>query len=315
MTNTFIYNTIAHYSSENPGVKQNLIKLLTHGSLALTGKMLIYSIDQGFEIGPDETFSEFSHGYDPWFHFKLACAGKVSAISAPLGVLESSVDNFLGKVPMILKLNSNNRLAPDDRYYQAITASVDDALRLGCVGIGFTIYPGSEDAHNMFEEIASIIAEAKAKGLLTMIWAYPKGPDISKEEETSIDLVGYAVHIASLLGAHLIKAKMPSENIWNEKISEKFEKVNLRSPISRIQHIQKCAFAKKRMVLFSGGERASDENFLESIENLAKAGALGSVIGRNFFQRSFQDGLSLIENVANIYKAHGHTKREKKYED
>lgn len=310
-----IYNMLNHYRSENPGVRQNLYRLLTHGALGHTGKILMYSIDQGFEVGPDQVFGEFSHGYDPWFHFKLACAGKLNALAAPIGILETSVDQFLGKIPLILKVNANNNMMPKDgnKRYQAVIANVDDALRLGCIGIGFTIYPGSEDSYTMFEELAEIAREAKAKGLVVVVWSYPKSPDMSKAEEISIDATGYAIQIASLLGAHIIKAKLPSANIFNKALEPQFQKVNLASLEDRIQHVLRCALGRKRIVLFSGGEKVTDTEFLENIRAIATAGGFGSVIGRNFFQRTFPDGLSLIENVVNIYKMHGY--KESFYED
>jgi len=313
--NPSIYSMINLYRSDNPGVRQNLYKLLTHGSLGHTGKILMYSIDQGFEIGPDQVFGEFSHGYDPWFHFKLACAGKLSALAAPIGIIESSVDQFLGKIPLILKLNSNNNMMPKEsqKRYQAITSNIDDALRLGCIGVGFTIYPGSEDSYTMFEEVAEIAREAKTKGLLVVVWSYPKSPDISKAEEISIDNTGYAVHIASLLGAHIIKAKLPSAQVFNPTLTPHFKKSLLDSQKNRIQHVLRCALARKRIVLFSGGEKATDEEFLINIKSIAMAGGSGSVIGRNFFQRTFPDGLSLIENVVNIYRMHGY--KDNFYED
>ena len=302
--NQIIQKIINHYSSDIPAVRQNLYKILTHGALRHTGKIVMYSIDQGFEIGPDQVFGEFPHGFDPFFHFKLACGGRLNALAAPLGILEASVDQFLGKIPLVLKLNSNNNMMPQDsaKRYQAITASVDDAVRLGCTGIGFTIYPGSEDSYSMYEEVAEIAKEAKSKGLVVIIWSYPKSPDMQKIDEICIDLTGYAIHIASLLGAHIIKAKLPSDKIWNKNLIKQFQHVDLTSLENRIRHVLRCAFAKKRIVLFSGGEKTSDEDFLSSIHAIQNSGGFGSVIGRNFFQRSFADGLSLIENVVNIYK-------------
>ena len=310
-----IYNILNHYRADTPGVRQNLYRLLTQGALGHTGKILMYSIDQGFEIGPDQVFGEFSHGYDPWFHFKLSCAGKLSALAAPIGILETSVDQFLGKIPLILKLNSNNNMMPKEgqKRYQAITSNIDDALRLGCIGIGFTIYPGSEDSYTMFEELAEIAREAKSKGLIVVVWSYPKSPDMPKADEICIDNTGYAIHIASLLGAHIIKAKLPSASLFNQALAPQFKRINLGSLESRIQHVLRCALGRKRIVLFSGGEKTTDEEFLSNIQSIALAGGSGSVIGRNFFQRTFQDGLSLIENVVNIYKMHGY--KETPYED
>jgi class I fructose-bisphosphate aldolase len=202
---------LSHYESDNPGVKANLYRIMMHGNLAGTGKLLILPVDQGFEHGPDKSFAKNEESYDPLYHYKLAIDAGLSAYAAPLGMLEAGASEFAGQVPTILKLNSSNSLygkslAPD----QAITSSVDDALRLGCSAVGMTIYPGSDKSLEMMEEAAEIIKEAKSKGLPTVIWSYPRGGNLSKEDETALDVCSYASHMAALLGAHIIKVKVPS---------------------------------------------------------------------------------------------------------
>ena len=153
-TNT-VKKILANYEGENPGVKGNLCRMLMEGKLGGTGKMIILPVDQGFEHGPARSFAPNPAGYDPHYHYKLAIDAGLNAFAAPLGMLEAGADTFAGQIPTILKMNSANSLMSDTAgKNQAVTAQVADALRLGCSAIGFTIYPGSDMALDMFEEIA-----------------------------------------------------------------------------------------------------------------------------------------------------------------
>ena len=196
------------YESDNPGTKGNLARILMQGRLGGTGRLVILPVDQGFEHGPARSFAPNPDAYDPHYHFSLAVEAGLSAYAAPLGMIEAGADTFAGQIPTILKVNSANSLARDKQGpTQAVTGSVRDALRLGCSAIGFTIYPGSDSAFGMFEEISAMTEEAKSHGLAVVIWSYPRGGDLSKEGETGIDICAYAAHMAALLGAHIIKVK------------------------------------------------------------------------------------------------------------
>src|SRR5688500_6686412 len=162
-----------YYESDNPGTKTNLARMLMHGRLAGTGKMVILPVDQGFEHGSARSFAINPEAYDPHYHFELAIEAGLSAYAAPLGAIEAGAASFAGQIPLILKLNSAN--SHSTRKDQAVTASVRDALRLGCGAVGFTIYPGSDDQYGMFEEVRELAEEAKSLGLVVVIWAYPRG--------------------------------------------------------------------------------------------------------------------------------------------
>src|SRR5712691_5969616 len=179
------------YSSDNPGTKTNLARLLNHGRLAGTGKLVILPVDQGFEHGPARSFASNPAGYDPNYHFELALAAGCNAYAAPLGFLEAAAARHAGEIPLILKLNNHDVLHDEKDPLSAVTGSVRDALRLGCVAIGFTIYPGSSAAQTMYQQCREMIAEAKANGLAAVVWSYPRGSSISKEGETAIDVVAY----------------------------------------------------------------------------------------------------------------------------
>jgi fructose-bisphosphate aldolase, class I len=296
---------LACYESDNVGTKTNLARLLMHGKLAGTGKMVILPVDQGFEHGPDRSFAVNPDAYDPHYHFQLAVDAGLSAYAAPLGMIEAGADTFAGAIPTILKVNSSNSLhnggtAP----HQATTASVKDALRLGCSAIGFTIYPGSDAAFDMFEEIREMSEEAKSYGLATVIWSYPRGGDLSKVGETAMDICAYAAHMAALLGAHIIKVKPPTQALENLEAIKVYEKVKI--PVAtleqRIAHVMKSTFNNRRIVVFSGGAAKGEEEIYNEIREIYKGGANGSIIGRNVFQRPRAEALKMLENVVNIYQ-------------
>jgi class I fructose-bisphosphate aldolase len=296
---------LSHYESDNPGTKANLARILMHGKLGGTGKMVILPVDQGFEHGPDRSFAVNPDAYDPHYHYELAIEAGLNAYAAPLGMIEAGADTFAGQIPTILKINSSNSLhnggtAP----HQATTASVKDALRLGCSAIGFTIYPGSDAAFDMFEEISSIAEEAKANGLAVVIWSYPRGGDLSKIGETAMDICAYATHIAAMLGAHIIKVKPPTqalENLETIKVYEKL-KIPMNTLEERVRHIIKTAFDGRRIVVFSGGNAKGEEEIYNEIRQIYKGGANGSIIGRNTFQRPREEALKMLDNIIKIYQ-------------
>lgn len=290
------------YSGENAGTKAKLCQILMHGRLAGTGKLVILPVDQGFEHGPAKSFRANEEAYNPEYHFKLAIEGGFSAYAAPLGFLEAAIDKYIGQIPTILKLNSNNSLSPkSEQPDQAITASVRDALRLGCAAVGLTIYPGSGKALSMMEEAREVIREAKYYGLATVIWSYPRGGDLSGQDETSLDVVAYGVHIAALLGANLIKAKIPTADVRPQN-AEFYKGGDLQHLSQRISHIMKSCFDGKRLVVFSGGEAKSSKEILQQVKEIAIGGSSGSIIGRNSFQRPYDEAVDLVKTICQTYK-------------
>jgi fructose-bisphosphate aldolase, class I len=291
------------YEGDPPGVKANLARILMNGKLAGTGKVVILPVDQGFEHGPARSFAPNPPAYDPHYHYQLALDAGLSAYAAPLGMIAAGADTFAGAIPTILKLNSSNSLATSKD--QAVTGSVQDALRLGCAAIGFTIYPGSEYAFAQMEELRALAEEAKANGLAVVVWSYPRGPNLNKEAETAIDICAYAAHMAALMGATIIKVKPPSAHIGLEAARKSYENVDISTLAKRVQHIMQCAFNGKRVVVFSGGEAKGLDALYEEIRGIRDGGASGSIIGRNTFQRPKPEALDMLGKVIDIYLGKG----------
>ncbi|MDA9818356.1 class I fructose-bisphosphate aldolase [Flavobacteriaceae bacterium] len=296
---------LSYYESDCPGTKANLARIMMTGKLGGTGKMVILPVDQGFEHGPARSFAINPAGYDPHYHFQLAIDAGLNAFAAPLGMIEAGADSFAGAIPTILKVNSSNSLYDGGSApHQATTGSVQDAIRLGCSAIGFTIYPGSDASFEMIEEIKEMAAEAKSCGLAVVVWSYPRGGELSKIGETAIDICAYAAHIAALIGAHIIKVKPPTaalEDLNAIKIYEK-EKIKIDTLSERISHVVQSCFNGKRIVIFSGGGEKSEDELYSEIRQMYLGGANGSIIGRNTFQRPREEALKLLDNIIKIYQ-------------
>jgi class I fructose-bisphosphate aldolase len=296
---------LSWYQDQSPGVLTNIARILNHGALAGTGKMVILPVDQGFEHGPARSFASNAAGYDPLYHFQLAIDAGCNAYAAPLGFLEAGAAEYAGQIPLILKLNNSDTLFESDNPCPAVTASVKDAMRLGCVAVGYTIYPGSAQRNLMYEELREIAVEAKSSGLAVVVWSYPRGGTLSKQGETAIDVVAYSAQIAAQLGAHLIKVKTPTDHVEQEaarKVYEK-QKIPVATLADRVRHVVQCAFNGRRIVIFSGGPAKDTEGILDEIRSIHAGGGFGSIIGRNSFQRPKVEAMDLLAKVISIYRS------------
>ena len=302
--NKRIREILGWYSSANPGTLTNLARLLNHGYLAGTGRLVILPVDQGFEHGPARSFAVNPPAYHPHYHFELAIEARCNGYAAPLGFIEAGAADFAGQIPLILKLNNHDVLHDEKDPLSAVTGSVKDALRLGCVGVGFTIYPGSANCTAMYQQFREIAAEAKASGLVAVCWSYPRGSGLSKEGETAIDVVAYAAQITAQLGAHLIKVKLPSAHIEQAEAKKVYEKtkVQIGTLAERVRHVVQSAFDGRRIVIFSGGAAKEDDKaVLDEIRAIRDGGGFGTIIGRNSFQRRRSDAINLLTNIMKIY--------------
>jgi class I fructose-bisphosphate aldolase len=296
---------LSWYESDHPGVLKNLRWMMDTGALAGTGKFVILPVDQGFEHGPARSFAKNPVGYDPHYHFELAIEAGCNAYAAPLGFLEAGARRYAGRIPLILKLNNSDSLYSSPDPKPAVTGSVNDALRLGCAAIGFTIYPGSNLRDAMYMELREIAEEAKAAGLAVVVWSYPRGSALSKKGETAIDVCAYAAQIAAQLGAHIIKVKPPTGHIEQDAARKVYEseKIPVATLAERTRHVVHSSFGGRRIVIFSGGEAKGTEEVLAEIKGLADGGAFGSIMGRNAFQRPKAEALKLLKSVQDIYRA------------
>lgn len=294
---------LSWYASDNPGTRTNLARILNHGRLGGTGRMVILPVDQGFEHGPARSFAPNPAGYNPHYHFQLAIDAGCNAYAAPLGFLEAGAAEHAGDIPLILKANNHDVIADEENPMGAVTATVEDALRLGCSAIGFTIYPGTEDRRFLYEQLRELALEAKSVGLAVVVWSYPRGSALSKEGETALDVVSYAAQIAAQLGAHLIKVKLPTDHLEQPAAKKVYEaeKIPRATMKDRVRHVVQSAFDGRRIVIFSGGGKKGDESLFEDVRAIRDGGGFGSIIGRNSFQRPKAEALELLDTIMKIY--------------
>ncbi len=305
MSTKRVKEILSWYGSDNAGTLANLARMLNHGRLGGTGKLVILPVDQGFEHGPARSFAVNPPGYDPRYHFELAIEAGCSAYAAPLGFLEAGASEFAGDIPLILKLNNSDTLSTGGDPCPAVTGSVEDALRLGASAIGFTIYPGSNEQNTMYQDIRELGLEAKAHGLAVVIWSYPRGSGLSKEGETAIDVIAYAAQIAAQLGGHLIKVKAPTAHIEQEaaRVVYEAQRIPIATLAERVRHVVQAAFDGRRIVIFSGGPAQDRKALVEEVRAIADGGGFGSIVGRNSFQRPKTEAIDLLHEIMDVYSA------------
>jgi class I fructose-bisphosphate aldolase len=304
-TTARVKEILSWYESDSPGTRANLYRLLMTGTLAGTGKLVILPVDQGFEHGPARSFAKNPAGYDPEYHFQLAIEAGCNAYAAPLGFIEAGAAKYAGQIPLILKLNNSDSLSKlGGAPISAVTASVREAVRLGCAAVGYTIYPASDARNAQYEALRAITEEAKAHGLAVVVWSYPRGTGVSKEGETAVDIAAYAAQIACQLGAHIVKVKPPKALVEHPEAKKVYEeqKIPIATLADRVRHVVQSAFNGRRIVIFSGGEAKGTEAVLEEIRGIRDGGGFGSIMGRNAFQRPKAEALKLLADVMKIYQ-------------
>lgn len=300
---------LSWYGTDNPKTIANLRRILMHGRTGGSGKLVVLPVDQGFEHGPARSFAVNPAGYDPRYHAQLALDAGCSAHAAPLGALQMAAPTFAAHLPLILKCNGGDSLFIGPDPVPAVTAGVEDALRLGCAAVGFTIYPGSAGRNVMYEQLRRLARDAHAAGLPLVVWSYPRGSGVSTEGRTAVDVVAYAAHLACQLGAHIVKVKPPTDFIENAGARAALEKSGtpLDTLADRVRHVVQSAFDGHRIVIFSGGAAKETAAVLEENRQTALGGGFGTIMGRNSFQRPHDEGVELLRQVMDIHISTGPT--------
>lgn len=293
---------LSWYANENDGVRENLRRLLLQGRLGGTGRLIVYPVDQGFEHGPARTFAPNPAAYDPDYFFELALKAGVSAYAGNPGQLNAAQPHYATQMPTIMKLNSASSL--NEEKNNALTGSVADAVRLKCAAIGYTIYPGSPYYYAQLEQLVPLMAEARAAGLPTVLWSYPRGGKVTKEGETALDIVAYSAHMAAQTGAHIIKVKLPTDVLADSEAKKVYEEQRIprASAAERVRHVVQCCFNGKRLVLFSGGPLKGEDAVLDDARAIHAGGGHGSIVGRNATQRPEAEALQLFDALVEIYR-------------
>jgi class I fructose-bisphosphate aldolase len=294
---------LSWYPTTSHRALANLRRILDQGRTGGSGKLVVLPVDQGVEHGPARSFAANPAGYDPRYHARLALDAGCSAHALPLGAAELVAPEYAAELPLILKCNGSDSLYKGADPEPAVVASVEDAVRLECAAVGFTIYPGSAARNHMYESLRRLAVDAADAGLPLVVWSYPRGSGISAEGQNAVDVVAYAAHLACQLGAHIVKVKPPTAHIESDAARAALEKagVPLETLADRVRHVVQSAFDGHRIVIFSGGAAKETAAVLEENRQTALGGGFGTIMGRNSFQRPHDEAVHLLHNVMDIH--------------
>ena len=300
------------YSNRNNSVLRNLNWLYTHGRLGGTGYMSILPVDQGIEHSAGASFAPNPEFFDPENIVKLAVEGGCNGVASTLGVLAIVSRKYAHKIPFILKINHNELLSYPNKHDQKLFASVKQGYDMGAVGIGATIYFGSEESGRQIEEISRAFKEAHELGLFTILWCYTRNNAFVKDGvdyHLSADLTGQANHLGVTIEADVIKQKLPENNggynavKFGKTNKLVYEKLTTDHPIDLCRYQVANCYMGKIGLINSGG--ASGENDLAEAVKTAiinkRAAGSGLISGRKAFQKSMKDGVKLLNAIQDVY--------------
>lgn len=264
------------------------------------GKLLILPIDQGLEHGPIDMFAN-PESIDPDFQFRLAVEGAFSAIALHIGLAEKYAGKYAGEIPIVLKLNGKTNIPSDDEALSPLTASVEDAVRIGADAVGYTLYVGSPNQVADFTQLRQVRQDATRFGLPLIVWSYPRGRAIElKGGRDSLYAVDYAARVANELGADVVKLNVPA--------TDPNKKADQPSPYDSMEldygeRVRKVVeSAGKTMTIFSGGSKIGDEDVLKKAKICMENGARGLIFGRNIWQRDWEDALDMTSKIKKLMK-------------
>ena len=300
-------------SDRTPTVLRNLGTLYNHGRLGGTGYVSILPVDQGIEHSAAANFSPNPEYFDPARLCDLAIAADCNAIATTLGTLGIVSRRYVTRIPFIVKINHNDLFRYPNTYDQRMFASVQQASDLGAVGVGATIYFGSEGSIRQIEEISAAFAEAHRLGLFTVLWCYTRNDAFKTAEadyHVAADLTGQANHLGVTIEADIIKQKQPENNGGFNAL--KFSKTNPKvyseltsdNPIDLTRWQVVNCYAGRVGLINSGGEAKGNNDLAGAVRTAVinkRAGGQGLIMGRKAFQRPIDEGAALVHAVQDVY--------------
>ncbi len=299
-------------SDRKPTVLRNLQTLFGHGRLAGTGHLSILPVDQGIEHAAGASFAPNPIYFDPENIAKLAIEGGCNGVATTLGVLGAIAKRYAHKIPFILKFNHNELLTYPATFDQVLFGSMEQAFDMGCVGVGATIYWGSDGASRQLQEVSAAFERAHDLGMFTILWCYLRNPAFKKDGvdyHDAADLTGQANHLGATLQADIVKQKLPTKNDGYTAI--KFGKTHdkVYSDLSSAHPIDLCRYQvvnnyMGRVGLINSGG-ASGGHDLQDVTVTAvinkRAGGTGLISGRKSFQKPMKDGVELLNTIQDVY--------------
>jgi len=262
------------------------------------GRLMILPIDQGIEHGPLNFFPNPDSKF-PYFQYELARRGGFSAIALHYGLASKYLREYAGEIPLILKINGKTNVTSDDMAFSALTATVEDAVRLGADAIGYTLFVGSPRQDEDILQLTEVRQDCERFGMPLIVWSYPRGSAINvKGGRDSFYAVDYAARLAEEFGADIVKVNFPKIDAEKDKTAP--APYNTLSVDENEAFRQVVQSAGRAMVLVSGGTKMSDADLLTKVRACMEAGATGLIFGRNMWQRPMDQALALVEQVKAI---------------
>jgi len=301
------------WSDRSPSVLRNLGTLYNHGRLGGTGYLSILPVDQGVEHSAAASFAPFPEYFDPARLCDLALAGDCNAVATTVGNLGIVSRRYVHRIPFIVKLNHNDLLRYPNSFDQQMFASVQQAVDLGAVGVGATIYFGSPDSIHQIEEVRAAFAEAHRLGLFTVLWCYIRNDAFvtgGVDYQVSADLTGQGNYLGVTIEADIIKQKQPVNNGGYNVV--KFGKTDPRvyselttdNPIDLTRWQVVNCYAGRVGLINSGGESKGSNDLADAVRTAVinkRAGGQGLIVGRKAFQRPIDEGAALMHAVQDVY--------------
>ncbi len=294
-------------------VVRNLATLHQHGRLGGTGYLSILPVDQGIEHSAAASFSKNPAYFDPANLVELALAGGSSGIATTLGGLGAVARRYAHRIPFIVKLNHNEFLHYPSQYDQVMFGSARQAADLGAIGVGATIYFGSEQSDRQIQEVRAAFAEAHELGMFTVLWCYLRNPAFKTKEadyHVSADLTGQANHIGVTLEADLIKQKQPENNggypalNFGKTDPLVYDHLTTDNPIDLTRWQVLNCYAGRIGLINSGGESKGADDLAQAVRTAVinkRAGGTGLIVGRKAFQRPMDEGVALLHAVQDVF--------------
>jgi class I fructose-bisphosphate aldolase len=266
------------------------------------GTLMLLPIDQGLEHGPIDFFDN-PDALDTDWVLRLAVEGKFSGIAYHIGLAEKYHKQYAGKVPLVLKINGKTNVPPDDESFSSLTASVEDAVRLGADAVGYTLYVGSPSQDIDIAQAGEVRRECERYGMPLIVWSYPRGSAIkAKGGQDSLYAVDYAARVACEIGADIVKLNVPH----SEEAAAASPKPYNTLTMSEADGLRKVVkSAGRTLVLVSGGSKMGDEDTLHKARLAMEAGCVGLIFGRNMWQRKWDDATAMAARMHELMKGYG----------
>lgn len=300
-------------SDRNNRVMGSMNQLMSHGRLGGTGHCSIFPVDQGIEHSAGASFAPNPIYFDPENIVKLAVEAGCNGVASTFGVLGILSRKYAHKIPFIVKINHNELLSYPNKFDQTMFGSVKRAYDMGAVGIGATIYWGSDESTRQLQEVAEAFEIAHELGMCTILWCYTRNNAFKVngiDYSTSADLTGQANHLGVTLQADIIKQKLATNNggynaVKHGKTSPLvYENLTSDHPIDLCRYQVLNCYSGRIGLINSGGESKGEADLVEAVETAVinkRAGGMGLILGRKAFQKPMNEGIALLHATQDVY--------------